>query len=101
MTLDQIRQIPKIAGTVHKDLTVVMEKYQNIPDRAISIAEISRIMNNYDIDESLESKVCTTPLGEQTVKARWTQICKNEEARIQQAERRYNELLRQMQIKDI
>ena len=100
MTLDQIRQIPKIAGTVHKDLTVVMDKHQNIPDRAISITEISRIMNNYDIEETVERKVYTTPTDEVTSAERWSQIYKSEEIRIQQAENRYNELLRQMQIRE-
>ena len=46
-TYDQIRQIPKIAGTVVVEANVSTETPQNVPDKALTAQAIGDIMFSY------------------------------------------------------
>ncbi|EAY09045.1 hypothetical protein TVAG_180190 [Trichomonas vaginalis G3] len=90
---DQIRQIPKIAGTVEIKCTVNMTTAQNLPDKPLTPFEIADFINCYSPNQEVEERELPSDEEHQLEVKHWEQICNMEDQRISDAEKLYQQEL--------
>ena len=93
---NQIRQIPKIAGTVVVETRVSTDTPQSVPDKALSAQAIADIMYSYGKDSSISERGVPTEKEDEIEREHWEYIRSTEEQRMNDAEKMYNNELQRL-----
>ena len=92
----QIRQIPKIAGTVVVETRVSTDTPQTVPDKALSVQAIGDIMYSYGKDAGVSERSLPADKEEEIEREHWEYIRATEEQRMTDAEKMYNSELQRL-----
>lgn len=90
---DQIRQIPKIAGTVEVDLNINMTTAQNLPEKPLTPQEIADFIFCYSPLAEAQERDLPSDEEHQLEVKHWEEICQIEDQRIADAEKLYKQEL--------
>ena len=93
---DQIRQIPKIAGTVVVETRVSTDTPQQVPDKALTMQAIGDIMFSYGRDSDVKERGTSMDNDDAIDREHWDSIRSVEEQKIADAEKMYNHELQRL-----